>query len=369
MSAKSRPANVTDKRFAPKPLAMADRAERACHVLRHPLLHQRALVVGEGVQHIALGAGERSLIARFLLALERLAHLLRRVARIDRNGRLFVGKEQPVAIFLGQFLPRAIDVVAKGHGDIAQVLPVTLGYDVDRPWREIPRKDRDWILFTDEQPTVPVYAGFTREKRRRAQAQGGAELSWERSPARERYVLHTFAKTTSALMKKRVAQFMVSTECPVCHGKRLRPESLSVKFAGLDIAEISRLPLKRLGELLRPLRTATAPRLKKHRDGPSGEGRWSAQRIAEDLVRGSRSLLDLGLGYLVAGAQHADALARRVAAPAAGDPGALQSVRRGVRARRASAGLHPADTEALLARSIGSRPPATRCSSSSTSWT
>jgi excinuclease ABC subunit A len=36
---------------------------------------------------------------------------------------------------------------------------VTLGYDVDRPWRELPKKDRDWILFTDEQPTVPVYAG------------------------------------------------------------------------------------------------------------------------------------------------------------------------------------------------------------------
>src|SRR5437763_7421081 len=38
---------------------------------------------------------------------------------------------------------------------------VTLGYDVDRPWRELSKKDRDWILFTDEQPTVPVYAGVT----------------------------------------------------------------------------------------------------------------------------------------------------------------------------------------------------------------
>ena len=38
---------------------------------------------------------------------------------------------------------------------------VTLGYDVDTPWRELPKRDRDWILFTDEQPTVPVYAGYT----------------------------------------------------------------------------------------------------------------------------------------------------------------------------------------------------------------
>src|ERR1700710_769761 len=41
---------------------------------------------------------------------------------------------------------------------------VTLGYDVDRPWRDLPRKDRDWILFTEQQPTVPVYAGFTPEE-------------------------------------------------------------------------------------------------------------------------------------------------------------------------------------------------------------
>ncbi|MDB5620609.1 MAG: uvrA, partial [Tardiphaga sp.] len=38
---------------------------------------------------------------------------------------------------------------------------VTLGHDVDTPWRKLPKKTRDWILFTDEQPTVPVYAGYT----------------------------------------------------------------------------------------------------------------------------------------------------------------------------------------------------------------
>src|SRR5690242_16453061 len=38
---------------------------------------------------------------------------------------------------------------------------VTLGYDIDKPWRDLPKKDRDWILFTEEQPVVPVYAGFT----------------------------------------------------------------------------------------------------------------------------------------------------------------------------------------------------------------
>src|SRR6478735_237118 len=44
----------------------------------------------------------------------------------------------------------------------------TLGYDVDIPWRKMSKKDRDWILFTEEQPQVPVYAGFNREEVKRA---------------------------------------------------------------------------------------------------------------------------------------------------------------------------------------------------------
>ncbi len=54
------------------------------------------------------------------------------------------------------------------HGQNLRDISVTLGYDVDRPWRELPKKDRDWLLFTDEQPVVPVYAGFTAAEVRQA---------------------------------------------------------------------------------------------------------------------------------------------------------------------------------------------------------
>ncbi len=54
------------------------------------------------------------------------------------------------------------------HGQNLRDILTTLGYDVDKPWRELPKKERDWILFTDEQPTVPVYPGFNREEVRRA---------------------------------------------------------------------------------------------------------------------------------------------------------------------------------------------------------
>src|SRR5688500_2568123 len=54
------------------------------------------------------------------------------------------------------------------HGQNLRDIATTLGYDVDRPWRDLPEKDRNWLLFTDEQPTVPVYAGYTRDEVRRA---------------------------------------------------------------------------------------------------------------------------------------------------------------------------------------------------------
>jgi excinuclease ABC subunit A len=214
----------------------------------------------------------------------------------------------------------------------------TLGYNVDTPWRKLPRKDRDWILFTEETPTVPVYAGFTP-----AEVQAALKRKLEPSymgtfTGARRYVLHTFAHTQSAMMKKRVSQYMLSAACPTCHGKRLRPESLAVKFASLDIAEMSRLPLKRLVELFGPAAAAAG----------SGEKAIVARRIAEDMVARLHVLLDLGLGYLT--------LERSTPTLS---PGELQRLRLATQVYsnlfgvvyvldEPSAGLHPSDTEALL---------------------
>src|SRR5687767_13026388 len=108
------------------------------------------------------------------------------------------------------------------HGQNLRDILVTLGYDVDRPWRDLPRKERDWILFTEEQPTVPVYAGYTPTETRRA-LKRKEEPSYQGTfTGARRYVLNTFATTQSALMKKRVARYLVSADCPVCKGKRLR---------------------------------------------------------------------------------------------------------------------------------------------------
>jgi excinuclease ABC subunit A len=234
------------------------------------------------------------------------------------------------------------------HGQNLRDILVTLGYDVDVPWRDLPKKDRQWILFTDEQPTVPVYAGLTPEETRRALKRKAEPSYMGTFTSARRHVLHTFANTQSALMKRRAAQYMVSSECAACHGKRLRPESLSVRFAGLDIAEISRLPLAKLADLLAPTAEGKAPAVRRMRaDHP--EKALVAERIAQDIVARLAVLLDLGLGYLT--------LERSTPTLS---PGELQRLRLATQVRsnlfgvvyvldEPSAGLHPADTEALLA--------------------
>jgi excinuclease ABC subunit A len=233
------------------------------------------------------------------------------------------------------------------HGQNLRDIAVTLGYDVDRPWRELPKKDRDWLLFTDEQPTVPVYAGYTPAETRRALRRKEEPSYMGTFSSARRHVLQTFATTQSPLMKKRAARFMVSTECPVCHGKRLRRESLSVRFAGLDFAETARVPLRALAERMRPYADPAHAMLKRlGREHP--EKAVVVQRIAEDLAARLDVLLDLGLGYLT--------IERSTPTLS---PGELQRLRLATQVRsnlfgvvyvldEPSAGLHPVDTEALL---------------------
>ena len=276
------------------------------------------------------------------------------------------------------------------HGQNLRDILVTLGHDVDTPWRELPKKTRDWILFTDEQPTVPVYPGFTPAETRTALRRKTEPAYMGTFTGARKYVLHTFATTQSPLMKKRVSRFMVGAVCPACRGKRLKREALAVTFAGLDIGALAQLPLSEMAEVLKPAasgrfdaiggadarrpasrsdatvtraaaREDTARRVaaggSAHAGAPdvrrtpnlSEEKRIVAQRIAADLVARIGTLESLGLGYL--------SLDRSTPTLS---PGELQRLRLATQIRsnlfgvvyvldEPTAGLHPKDGAALLA--------------------
>ncbi|MFD3548088.1 ABC transporter [Streptomyces sp. NPDC058655] len=199
-----------------------------------------------------------------------------------------------------------------------------LGHDVDRAWRELPAKDREWILFTEEQPVVTVHP--VRDADRIQRPYQGTYTS------AHRYVMRTYADSKSATLRARAERFLEDSPCPACEGRRLRPEALAVTFAGYGIAELAGMALSELDGVL-----ASAP--------ASGE---AARVLAEDLRSRIRPVTELGLGYL--------SLDRTAPSLSAGE---LQRLRLATQLRSGlfgvvyvldepSAGLHPADTEALL---------------------
>lgn len=252
----------------------------------------------------------------------------------------------------------------------------TLGHDVDTPWRDLPEKLRHWILFTDEQPTVPVYAGFTVAEVKDAIKRKLTPSYMGTFTGARNHVLHTFAHSQSALMRKRAARYMVGTLCPVCQGRRIKPQALSVTVAGHDISTLGHLPLKALAEVLRPAAEgrlgagelqpeSPGQRTSKKRAGTpdphaaapdvhrtpwlSEEKVIAAQRLAAEVRHRLLALIDLGLGYL--------SLDRTTPTLS---PGELQRLRLASQLSshlfgvvyvmdEPSAGLHPADGEALLA--------------------
>ncbi|GAB3774189.1 excinuclease ABC subunit UvrA [Ramlibacter monticola] len=231
------------------------------------------------------------------------------------------------------------------HGQNLRDILVSLGHNVDKPWHALPRRLRDWILFTDETPTVPVYPGFTPKETKAALRSRMEPAYMGTFTSARNYVLHTFASTQSAMMRKRVSQFLVGAPCPACEGKRLKPEALAVTFAGHDIGALSQLPIETVAQLLAP---AAEGRLQKANAFVPEEQRLAARRLAQELEARLRVLQQLGLGYL--------SLERSTPTLS---PGELQRLRLATQLSsqlfgviyvldEPSAGLHPADGEALL---------------------
>jgi excinuclease ABC subunit A len=143
------------------------------------------------------------------------------------------------------------------QGQNQRDIVTALGIDIDVPWKELPKKDRDWMLFTDETPQIPVWPHYSLEEVNRAKKRNEPHDYLGTFTSARRYVLHTFATSQITLMKRRVARYLVSTDCPACKGRRLRKEALSVTFAGLDITELSRRPLKALAVTFKPYADGT----------------------------------------------------------------------------------------------------------------
>lgn len=215
-----------------------------------------------------------------------------------------------------------------------------LGIDIEKPWDSLSRADRDWLLYTDEQPSVLV-----KPERDRIDF-GYYGKFW----SARKHIMNVLSQSQSQRMRDRAMRFVESMACPDCGGSGLQPGAGSVTFAGLTIAEMNAVPFDELASRLRrgiDMSSASNAVAADTADAPT-EHNEVARRIGEDVIARVEVLLDLGLGYLSLG-RNSTTLS----------PGESQRLRIATQLRSGlfgviyvldepSAGLHPADAQPLL---------------------
>jgi len=152
-----------------------------------------------------------------------------------------------------------------------------------------------------------------------------------------KFLERNFQESNSDSYREWMTQYMSATQCTVCHGKRLRPESLAVKLAGFSIAEFTSLAL-----------STARPTVDKILTQLTSRQREVAGRPLEEVAERLDFLLAVGLGYL--------SLARSAATLSGGEAQRIRlATQIGSRLRgvlyvldEPSIGLHARDNDRLL---------------------
>ena len=108
------------------------------------------------------------------------------------------------------------------------------------------------------------------------------------------YLERIYRDTESSNTRADIERYMVSSPCPVCHGKRLKPESLAITIDGLNIIDVTELSASEALRWMRLLNDQVEPRLTPHE-------LKIAQQILKEISTRLGFLIDIGLGYLTLG--------------------------------------------------------------------
>jgi excinuclease ABC subunit A len=99
------------------------------------------------------------------------------------------------------------------------------------------------------------------------------------------FLKQNLEESTSESYREWLLGFMSATTCPVCQGKRLRPESLAVKVNGLSIADFTALPIARAVDVAAKIQLNDRERI-------------IASRVLSEIVERLQFLNAVGLGYM-----------------------------------------------------------------------
>jgi excinuclease ABC subunit A len=145
------------------------------------------------------------------------------------------------------------------------------------PWHELPEKVRDAILFgTGDESVALAYKDGTRSYTVTKPFEGVVKNLQRR-----------WQETDSAWVREEMSRYQAEKPCAVCDGARLKPEALSVKIAGKNIAEASDLSIFRAREWFAGVLETLTPQRQE-----------IARRILREISDRLAFLVDVGLDYL-----------------------------------------------------------------------
>ena len=149
------------------------------------------------------------------------------------------------------------------------------GFSVDTPWKDLPEKARQIVLYGSGEEVIPMEYRSDSEVSRYNRTFEGIIPNLERR----------FNETSSEGMKAEIRQYMYEMPCHACGGLRYRPETLAVRINGVNIAELSDMSIVQAKQFLNNL-TLTAKQ------------QAVADRVLKELNARLDFLIDVGLGYL-----------------------------------------------------------------------
>jgi len=160
-----------------------------------------------------------------------------------------------------------------------QQLEAVSGYfnfDLDTPIKELPRKIIDILLYGSKEKIKFHLKSKSSE----------AEYKWEGYFEGAVTQLERLYKQTDSDWRRRdMGRFMRNKPCPVCEGKRLRPESLAVTIDKFDIIEVTDLNIKDCSQFIDSLKL-------------SEYKKKIAEQILKEIKTRLNFLINVGLDYL-----------------------------------------------------------------------
>ncbi len=142
-----------------------------------------------------------------------------------------------------------------------QITAAAHGFDLSTPFEKFPAKIQNLLLYGEAGKGKTGFMGILA------------------------YLKRAMEESSSDGYRDFLLDYMSASECPVCHGRRLRPESLAVKVNGMSIADFTELPVSRA------LDTAKQIKLTERETVIAG-------RIVHEIIERLQFLNAVGLGYI-----------------------------------------------------------------------